>query len=65
MTATTYLRTIPARTNDADFAAGRVSLGCCEVVESDGSSRPATQDDIDACSQDWRKLAPGQWECHN
>jgi len=60
-----YLRTIPGLTNDDDFAAGNCDLTCVEAVDDDGTVRPATQDDIDACSQDWKHHGPGRWECHD
>jgi hypothetical protein len=60
-----YLRTIPSKTSDAAFITGAVPLACCESVEDDGTVRPATQADIDNCSQDWRQHGFGLWECHD
>lgn len=59
-----YLRSIPENTVDSDFAAWKVTIDCVEAVLADGTIRPATQEDIDAFSEEWTQHGKGHWECH-
>lgn len=42
---------------------GRAPLSWIRRLADDGTSSPATQEDIDRCSQDWRQHGPGWFIC--
>jgi len=55
----------PMAENQLLWDSGAAPLAWTTRQRADLTETPATQDDIDSCSQDWRQHGPGWYECHD
>lgn len=53
----------PTSENVQKWNDGSAPLDWIRFLNADGSSRPATRDDVDQCSQFWRAHGPGWFIC--